>query len=177
MKRTLFFTIISLAFVTTLFGQSAQKPPVYIAPDDVRSISQVVDVTSKDDYFLHLKALIESHKVKNLTNQYKYNGSGILRSADLSYVSSNGQIAMMAVAKDRGILASKYKAEFGQSCETSAEKNGSLTELEVVDHLKCRFALTEMKNSTPNNSVTKSRFAMLLNQALNLWIRKLEALK
>jgi len=90
---------------------------------------------------------------------------------------SNGQIAMMSVAKERGMLASKYKALFGTGCSTPTGKNGVLTEAEVLEDLKCRFGLTEMKNSTPTNIVTKGRFAMLLNQALNLWIRKLDALR
>jgi hypothetical protein len=90
-------------------------------------------------------------------------------------MSSNGQIAMMAIAKERGILASKYKAQFGNACTTPTD--GTLTEAVVVDHLKCRFGLTEMKNSTPTNVVTKGRFVMLLNQSLNLWIRKLDGLK
>ena len=48
--------------------------------------------------------------------------------------------------------------------------------VELLD-FDCRFGLTEMKNSTPTNIVTKGRFAMLLNLALNLWIRKLYALR
>ncbi len=157
-------------------GTPAMKPPVYIAADNVTSISQVTDVTSKDEYFIHLKALIESHKVKHLTNQYKFNGTANLNSADLSYMASNVQIAMLSVAKERGFTAAKYKAMFGQSCSTPTGKNGVLTEAEVLTELKCRFALTEMKNNTPTNTVTKGRFAMLLNQALNLWIRKIDAL-
>lgn len=185
MKGNLLLVLALLTFSTCVFGQSSPKPtptPLkqsteYILVDVVTTINQVTDVTSKDEYYLHLKALIESHKVKYLTHQYKYKGTENLNSADLSYISSNGQIAAMAVAKERGILASKYKAQFGPSCATPSEANGTLTEAVVVDHLKCRFAVTEMKNNTPNNIVTKGRFAMLLNQALNLWIRKLDALK
>lgn len=174
-----------MTFSLAAFGQGtpkptptpAVKPPIYIAPDNVTTISQVTDVTSKDEYYLHLKALIESHKVKFLTNQYKYKGTNKLTSADLSYISSNGQVAAMSIANQRGIKPEVYKALFGKSCVTPTGKDGSLTEAEVLDHLKCRFALTELKNSTPTNVVTKGRFAMLLNQGLNLWIRKLDALK
>jgi hypothetical protein len=177
MKKALILVFIAFAFSTAAYGQGTPMPPVYLAADNMTTISQVTDVTSKDEYFLHLKALIESHKVKHLTNQYKYNGAAKLNSPDLSYMASNGQIAMMAIAKERGILASKYKAQFGNVCTTPDETNGVLTEAVVVDHLKCRFGLTEMKNSTPTNVVTKGRFAMLLNQALNLWMRNLDGLK
>lgn len=183
MRKNLLLLFITLALSTFVSGQGAPKPtstplsnpPVYLAADNVTAISQVTDVTSKDEYYIHLKALIESHKVKYLTNQFKYNGAAKLDSADLSYLASNGQIAMMAIAKDRGITESRYKAQFGRTCSTPVGKNGVLSELEVVDHLKCLFALTEMKNNTPTNIVTKGRFAMLLNQALNLWIRKIDA--
>ncbi|MBK7933646.1 MAG: hypothetical protein WBO68_08005 [Pyrinomonadaceae bacterium] len=185
MRKNLLLLFIALSFSTFAYGQGtpkptptpAPKPPVYIAADNVTTVAQVTDVTSKDEYYIHLKALIESHKVKNLTYQYEYNGAANLNSPDLGYMASNGQIAMMAVAKERGMLASKYKALFGKSCSTPLGKNGVLAEAEVLEELKCRFGLTEMKNSTPTNVVTKGRFAMLLNQALNLWIRKLDALK
>lgn len=185
MRRLLLLSFTTLSFSTVFYGQGTAKttptptikPPIYITPDNVTTIAQVTDVTSKDEYYIHLKALIESHKVKFLTNQYKYNGSIKLTSADLSYISSNGQVAAMAIANGRGIRPEVYKAQFGKSCATPSETNGTLTEAVVLDHLKCRFALTEMKNSTPNNTVTKGRFAMLMNQALNLWIRKIDALK
>ncbi len=185
MKPNFLLILVSITFSIIANGQGiqpitgSQPPPTpkYFAADDLTMISQVTDVTSKDEYYIHLKALIESHKVKYLTNQFKYNGTAFLGTGELSYMASNGQIAMMAIAKDRGMLASKYKAQFGRSCSTPAETNGKLTEAVIVDHLKCRFALLEMKNSTPTNIVTKGRFAMLLNQALNLWIRKIDALK
>ncbi|MBK8303965.1 MAG: hypothetical protein IPK98_11405 [Chloracidobacterium sp.] len=185
MRNNLLLVLTTLAFSTFVYGQGSPKPtptpvpkpPVYIPADNVTTISQVTDVTSKDEYYIHLKALIESHKVKYLTSQYKYNGAANLNSPDLGYMASNGQIAMMSVAKERGMLASKYKALFGKVCSTPTGKNGVLTEAEVLEDLKCRFGLTEMKNSTPTNIVTKGRFAMLLNQALNLWIRKLDALR
>lgn len=185
MKQNLLLVLVSLTFSIVANGQGIQPvtgdppptTPMYFATENLTMISQVIDVTTKDKYYIHLKALIESHKVKHLTNQYKYNGDAMLNSAELSYTASNGQIAMMAVAKDRGIPTTEYKTLFGPSCSTPLETNGNLTESVVVDHLKCRFALAEIKNNTPTNVVTKGRFAMLLNQALNLWIRKLDAIK
>jgi len=177
MKLNLLLVLVALAFSVAASGQGTSKPPVYGAANNVTTIAQVIDVTSKDEYYIHLKALIESHKVQNLTDQYKYNGAAILNSPDLSYLSSNGQVAMMEVARRRGMEPTAYKAMFGKVCPTPTGKNGILTEAEVVEHLKCRFALVEMKNNTPTNTVTRGRFAMLLNQALNLWMRKLDALK
>lgn len=185
MKRNLLLILAIFVFSIGIFGQGSPKPtptpltkpPVYIMPDVLTSISQVKDVTSKDEYFIHLKALIESHKVKNLTTQYKYNGSAKLNSPDLVYMSSNGRIAMLAIAKQRFTLLTQIQAQFGSGCSGPEDNNADLTEAVVVDYLKCQLALAEIKNNTPTNIVTKGRFAMLLNQALNLWIRKVDALK
>jgi hypothetical protein len=143
------------------------KPPAYVRPESVASISEVTDVGVKDEFYRDLQSLIERYGMSGLTKDRKFNGAANVSRDDMDLWTANGQIVMMSVANRQGIDPKKYGPLLGKKC--GAPYLASYTEAQAMNVIQCRFKVPALKTPSPERIATRGRFAMMLNQAMDMW--------
>lgn len=136
-------------------------------PEALTSISEVTDVTTTDAHFMALQSLIERYGITGMTSNRKFNGSMPLTGKDFAVINKSvrsvfDQLLFVIESTD-----AEKKAAFPTACAIDL-KRATYTEKVVGDYLECSYgrgSLASLKVTTA--TLTRSRFAILLNEALD----------
>jgi tetratricopeptide (TPR) repeat protein len=148
---------------------------ISFAQTSVVSIREVTDVKRTDEFYNDLQSLIERYGFTNLTKDYKFNPNAKLESLDFMKTAVAGKDILKQLALGSGISENKLEAMWGKNCVTK-ENMSNMKESNISKWLGCIYGVGNIDAAAKDEVITRGRFAVYLNSAMDLAVQKLDTL-